>query len=264
MLHKMGWKRSLPDWRDLKMSAPTSADINNLPPSADLRQWVPEIYNQGETGSCTANSLSNVTRIINKKQGYPDVPPSRLFHYYNERLVEGTVNEDSGAQIRTAVSVAAKYGICPESEWPFDPSKLCSKPPETAYKSAVQDMVKIYFAIDQRLNDFKKCLANGYPFLLGFAVYESFEGNEIAHTGIMKFPNPNERMVGGHAVAAVGYDDATQTFTILNSWSKNWGDAGYFHMPYSFLTNGGFCSDFWTVRSMEVPGDTTRKWVIPT
>ena len=92
------------------------------------------------------------------------------------------------------------------------------------------------------------CLASGYPFVLGFTVYSSFESAEVARTGVLSMPGTNEDVVGGHAVLAVGYDDSTQTFLVRNSWGTSWGQAGYFTIPYAYLTTRGLSSDFWTIR----------------
>jgi C1A family cysteine protease len=92
------------------------------------------------------------------------------------------------------------------------------------------------------------CLAAGYPFVFGFTVYSSFEGQEVAKTGVVSMPTPDEQVVGGHAVLAVGYDDASQAFIVRNSWGAGWGQEGYFTMPYAYLTTRALSSDFWTIR----------------
>ena len=84
--------------------------------------------------------------------------------------------------------------------------------------------------------------------MFGFTVYESFESQEVAKTGVVPMPAPGEQVVGGHAVLAVGYDDSAQTFMVRNSWGTGWGQAGYFTMPYAYLTTRGLSSDFWTIR----------------
>jgi len=92
------------------------------------------------------------------------------------------------------------------------------------------------------------CLAAGYPFVFGFTVYESFETQDMAHSGVLQMPQPDEQVLGGHAGLAVGYDDASQRFIVRNSWGTDWGQAGYFTMPYAYLTTRGLASDFWTMR----------------
>ena len=94
----------------------------------------------------------------------------------------------------------------------------------------------------------KGCLASGYPFVFGFSVYDSFESEAVARSGEMPMPQPTERLLGGHAVLAVGYDDATQRFIVRNFWGRKWGMAGYFTMPYGYMTDSNLADDFWTIR----------------
>ena len=98
------------------------------------------------------------------------------------------------------------------------------------------------------LSQFKGCLADGYPFVFGFTVYETFESAEVGRTGVLKMPKPKEGVVGGHAVLAVGYDDQSQRFVVRNSWGRSLGQKGYFTMPYSYLLTNNLSDDFWTIR----------------
>jgi C1A family cysteine protease len=88
----------------------------------------------------------------------------------------------------------------------------------------------------------------GFPVVFGFTVYESFEGNDVATTGNMPMPASGEKVLGGHAVALVGFNDDRRVFIVRNSWGASWGDQGYFYMPYEFITNPEYASDFWSVR----------------
>jgi C1A family cysteine protease len=97
----------------------------------------------------------------------------------------------------------------------------------------------------------KNCLASGFPFTFGFSVYQSFETKEVAQTGIVPLPQPNETLLGGHCVVAVGYDDEKQLFKCRNSWGTDWGDKGYFYMPYQYMSNPNLVSDLWTIQIME-------------
>jgi C1A family cysteine protease len=101
------------------------------------------------------------------------------------------------------------------------------------------------------LNQLKGCIASGYPFVFGFTVYDAFESQEVAKTGVLNMPGPKEKVQGGHAVLAVGYDDAAQRFTVRNSWGKDWGIKGYFTIPYSYLTTTDLADDFWTIRILK-------------
>ena len=126
--------------------------------------------------------------------------------------------------------------------------QVCRKPPTLVYKDAAQDKATHYLRLTQLANQLKGCLASGYPFVFGFTVYESFEGPDVAKTGKAPMPNPSEAVLGGHAVCAVGYDDAQQRFIVRNSWGPGWGMKGYFTMPYTYLLDPLLASDFWTIR----------------
>lgn len=222
-----------------------------LPPSVDLRAQCPPVYDQGQLGSCTANAIAGLHEFLQMKQGQPQpFTPSRLLIYYNERAMEGTVSEDAGAQIRDGIKSLAKQGACPESEWPYIISKFATKPPKKCYTDALQHQALSYQRITG-LTQMKTSLAAGFPFVFGFLVYESFESNEVAQTGIMPMPKRGEQMLGGHAPMAVGYNDATQMLLVRNSWSALWGLAGYFWMPYAFAAQAKLVSDCWTIRSVE-------------
>ena len=69
-------------------------------PNVDLRSACPPVYDQGQLGSCTANGIAAAIGFDQMKQGVGDVfTPSRLFIYYNERVMEGTVQSDAGRKI---------------------------------------------------------------------------------------------------------------------------------------------------------------------
>jgi C1A family cysteine protease len=128
------------------------------------------------------------------------------------------------------------------------PSKFAQKPPAQAFSDALRHRTVSYQRLVNTLMQMKGCLAAGYPFVFGFSVYASFESPTVAQTGVVPMPQPNEQLLGGHAVLAVGYDDAQQRFTVRNSWGPTWGMAGYFTMPYAYLTDTNLADDFWTVR----------------
>jgi len=242
-----GWIPDLPDQRDHIYAAPPQYLVER-PISTDLRAQCPLVYDQGMLGSCTANAIGAAIEFDRLKQQLSDFVPSRLFIYYNERVIEGTVNSDSGAQIRDGIKSVASDGVCPEPEWPYDISMFTQKPPPQAYKDALEDRAVSYLSLIQDPNQMKGCLASGYPFVFGFTVYESFETEAVARTGHVPMPSFGERAVGGHAVVAVGYEDAHQRFIVRNSWGTGWGMDGYFTMPYAYLIQPGLSSDFWTIR----------------
>ena len=258
-----GWKPDLPDHRDMVYSAPRAV-LRQLPPSADLRPHCPPVYDQGGIGSCTANAIGAAVQFDRLKASQaPDFIPSRLFIYYNERAMEHTVSYDAGAQIRDGIKTVNKLGVCSEDEWkysdagapkvdgaPFDPTApAAQKPPAQAYKDALGFQVTTYMRLNQTLSQLQGCLADGYPFVFGFTVYENFFGP--GHTPQTEIPMPSGGTLGGHAVLAVGYDDAKRQFVVRNSWGADAHDHGYFYMPYAYITEPTLTSDIWTIRAVE-------------
>jgi C1A family cysteine protease len=248
---RYGWVPDLPDQRDHIFSAPTPV-LGTLPPSVDLRaQCPPTVYDQGQLGSCTANAIGAAFEFGLLKQELSDFMPSRLFIYYNERVILGTVDSDSGAMIRDGIKSVNKQGVCTEDDWKYDIERFTEKPPSSCFESALNNQALAYKRIPQSLNQMRGCLANGFPFVFGFTVYESFESAEVARTGDAPLPAAGETVLGGHAVLAVGYDDAAARFTVRNSWGPHWGNGGYFTLPYAYLTDRGLASDFWTISQVE-------------
>jgi C1A family cysteine protease len=245
-----GWQPDLPDHRDYSFQA--LIKVTKLPSKIDLRKQCPAVYNQGQLGSCTANAIAAAFEFEQMKQDALKVfMPSRLFIYYNERVMEHTVKTDSGAQIRDGIKSIHKQGVCPETLVPYNISKFAQKPSAKAYQAAAKNLLMSYHRVNQNINDMKSCLAQGYPFVFGFTVYDAFESAVVAKTGKLNMPTKNETVIGGHAVMAVDYDDANKRFMVRNSWCADWGMNGYFTMPYDYLLNDNLSTDFWTIRLVE-------------
>jgi C1A family cysteine protease len=258
-ISKLGWIPDLPDQRDLPYTAPRAV-ITKLPSKADLRKLCPTVYDQGELGSCTANAIAAAFEFeLVKRNADTAFTPSRLFIYYNERVMENSVNNDSGAMIRDGMKSAHQQGVCPEKMWPYDAVKFASRAPASCYTNARGHQVLSYHRIQRNLNQMKGCIAEGYPFVIGFTVYESFESTIVAKTGILNMPKKDEIKVGGHAVVIVGYDDRSQRFIVRNSWGADWGQKGYFTMPYAYLLDGNLSDDFWTIRIVEASDGVKKK-----
>ena len=246
---KFGWIPDRPDHRDLLYSV-VAAPPKNLPAKTDLSTLCSPVEDQGQLGSCTANALVGNLEFLCKKASGSAPDYSRLFIYFNERDIEGTINEDSGAMIRDGVKSLVKLGACTEKLWPYKIKKFAAKPPAKCYQEANKHKVTSYHRIIG-LQQMRQCLAEGYPFVFGFSVYESFESPEMAKSGHLSFPTPDERQLGGHAVMAVGYDDQAKTMLIRNSWGPDWGINGYFTMPYDYINNHNLADDFWTLRAFQ-------------
>lgn len=267
-IQRYGWKPDLPDFRDHKYSAPPPP-AGGLPPLVDMRANCPPVYNQGQLGSCTANAIGADFEFNQIKEKAPHIwRPSRLFIYYNERVMEGDVSTDGGAQIRDGIKSVNTQGACSEDLWTYDDNtsgpdpKFAQQPPADCYANALKHLASSYQSVAQSMSQIKGCLASGYPVVFGFTVYDSFESQQVASSGILAMPGSTEEVVGGHAVLAVGYNDAatvqnpdgsTSTGMVLvrNSWGADWGQAGYFWMPYDYISNSNLASDLWTIRYVQ-------------
>jgi C1A family cysteine protease len=246
---KYGWKRDLPDIRDLKY-VPMKQGIT-LPALVDLRYLCPAPYDQTTLGSCTANATAGLSEFVLMRESKGTFVPSRLAIYYWTRLLEGDPTQDNGAELRDALKVVNTYGVPHESLWWYDVAKFAVKPNAAVVADAAKNKVTKFTSIDNtNLNDMKSCLAGGTPFVFGFTAYPELESDAVAKSGILPMPTGKEQPIGGHAVCAVGYDDSKSMFIVRNSWGASWGLSGYFYMPYKYLTNKDLSDDFWTIESI--------------
>lgn len=251
-IKRYGWRRGLPDQRHLKYADYFAGHAFMLPPSVDLRPYDNPVYDQGSLGSCTANSTAGmceyVTKHLNKKWLYVG---SRLFIYYNERVLEGDVGQDAGASLSDGMTVIHKLGVPNEKNWPYDVAKFTDKPPVSVYANGLQHIAGPAFELDNtKIIQLKNCLSAGYPFVFGFTVYESFESDVVAATGIVPMPKKTEEQLGGHAVMAVGYDDSKQWIIVRNSWGADWGEKGYFFLPYQYISSPDLADECFTIRTI--------------
>jgi hypothetical protein len=160
--------------------------------------------------------------------------------------------------IRDGIKVVNTLGAPHERLWPYAIDRFRARPPRAAFADGARHLAVEYRRVSRTAADLKGCLADGYPFVFGFAVYESFESAAVERTGTAPMPEPDERLLGGHAVLAVGYDTRAGRFLIRNSWGTGWGAKGYFTLPEAYLLDPGLSDDFWTVRLMKSPDETIR------
>ena len=256
MRRKFSWKPDLPDQRDYtfdRMVYDQRVTTTTLPISVSLRRWCTEVEDQGTLGSCGANSVVGMMEFNQCKSGNGGsklIQLSRLFNYYNSRVLGDNVYDDSGVYMRDAIKTTQLNGIAPANDWPYRINYWKTQPPLNAYVNALQFRINRYYRLET-LTEMKTTLANGRVFLFGIAVYPSFLSNTVADTGIVPMPSQTESLLGGHAMLAIGYDDITQRFLVRNSWGKNWGIKdgnlrGYCTIPYTYLESRNLSDDFWT------------------
>lgn len=246
-----GWRPDKPDIRDFRYKVAEGVVIKD---AVDLRSGLPECYDQGQLGSCTANAIAGALEFDMRQQKETRAAtPSRLFIYYNERVMEGDVSEDAGAEIRDGIKSVHDIGAPAEKYWPYVISKFAHKPPKSTYTKAAARKSLVYQRLDNtNVNQLLSCLSSGFPFVFGFTVYEYFESDQMSKDGILKLPTSSEQVLGGHAVLAVGYDKSTNMFLVRNSWGSDWGYGnGHFWMPFLYAGSTDLADDFWQIQTVK-------------
>jgi C1A family cysteine protease len=245
--YQYGWKKQNRDDRDLMYSI--AKPIAGLPATSDLRNQFPPCYDQGQTSSCTGNGTVGELQSAQFHAGLPIVMLSRLFAYYNGRMIEGGADQDGGANIRDVIKGCNQYGIVEESLWPFSESAVTTQPTPEVYDKAVTDPIHFYASVDlTNVDNIKVALGHKLPVVFGFQVYDFFESPEMVATGILNMPTSSEQFLGGHCVVICGHDDSEKMFWVRNSWGPGWGPFnGYFKMSYDYVTSN-LCSDGWVIR----------------
>lgn len=244
--YKYGWKQQPRDDRDLMYSVakPTAG----LSATSDLRDTFPPCYDQLQTSSCTGNGTVGALQSAQTRAQLPLVMLSRLFAYFNGRVLEAGQDTDGGANIRDVIKSCNLYGIVEESLWPFDPNKVTTKPSDEVYEEAIADQIHFYAGVDLTNPDnVKIALCHGIPVVFGVPVYSYMESDEMAKTGILQMPAEGEQPIGGHCMVICGHDDSTQLYWVRNSWGPGWSIFnGYLKIPYNYISQLG--SDGWAIR----------------
>jgi C1A family cysteine protease len=204
-------------------------------------------YDQGQLGSCTANALARAVEFCRAKEGLSEFRPSRLFIYYNERVIENSVASDAGAALDDGIATLRKQGACSENDWPYAVHQFAVEPSQQAYADALTDIIKSASPVQQTIDEICGTIALGWIVPFGFAVYESFESQVVATSGLVPMPGTTEKIAGYHAVVATGYDDPRKLICCRNSWGPDWGDGGDFWLPYDYVASEDFCSAFWQI-----------------
>jgi len=238
-----------------------------LPASADLRPWCSPIEDQGNLGSCTANAAVGAVEYYERRAFGKYIDASRLFLYKATRDFLHW-SGDTGAYLRSTMGALALFGVPPEEFWPYAIAAFDQEPTAFCYAFAANYQAISYYRLDpvgttqaMLLQRIKTNAAAFLPSIFGFTVYNSIA--QASATGKIPFPVAGERVLGGHAIMVVGYDDnmkiknqnpaaheTTGALLIRNSWGPAWGSSGYGWMPYDYVLRG-LASDFWTLLKSE-------------
>jgi hypothetical protein len=187
--------------------------------------------------------------IMDEIKNFSVIHPSRLYIYYNGRLIDNSVEEDEGISNRIGCKSVQTYSVCTEELFPYDVKKYLEKPPDICYNQAKQYKNFKYYSLSQNLQSIRHAISSYFPIIFGMEIYESFFYHDVETTGFVPLPNTKEESYeGSHCVTMIAYDDSKKVVTCLNSWGKAHGDNGYFYLPYSYVTNKKLCNDFWAIK----------------
>lgn len=236
---KYGCRVDLPRKEDVAYRPKVVRMEAQIPSSVNLVDKLPACWDQGQLGSCTGHGTVGAMVFLHPKEMF-----SRLDAYYDGRVIEGDVDQDNGAQIADVLQGLSTAGVVTEDSWPYDPVTFATPPANlgTDLVTKINEYARV-----SDLDDLKSCLAEGLPVVIGFSVYDNFESEEMAKTGMLTVPGPNDELLGGHCVLVIGYDETTQKCFVRNSWGTEWGLSGNFYMPYNYF-KGGLVSDMWVIQ----------------
>jgi C1A family cysteine protease len=236
-----GGYRDVHDKRDRRFVQ----SIKRLPAKVDLSRFCGPVYNQYRTQSCSANALAAALTLDANQRDEQLAPPSRLFMYYNARALTNTQATDSGTTIRNAIKAFAHDGACAERQWPFLKRDITKRPARACYHDAHVPAIS-YHRVPQKVDDLRAAIAQRRAFIFGIQAYgQPF--TEAATSGRLRLPRKSDTLFGGHALIAVGYDSAKNSFLARNSLGRDYARDGFFWIPDAYFTDPALTYDFWTI-----------------
>lgn len=248
---------SIPDIRRPRLKLALPPVESPFPDYQDLRPGWPDVRDQGTAGTCAAVAFAAMMQRVHRQQGWTDFTPSPLFIYWTARALHGWQDADTGISLADGFTALAGQGICPESDWPYDLSKLFMRPPAQAFTNALKERATMWSGIDYNDREqLRACLNLDRAPIIGISVYSSFEQGPVSLSGVIPMPDANkDRLLGGHALIPVGYftaglqanhagfPNAPESFIVRNSWGPAWGRKGYGALPVAYTSNPDLCWD---------------------
>uniref|UniRef100_A0A6C0DC88 Peptidase C1A papain C-terminal domain-containing protein n=1 Tax=viral metagenome TaxID=1070528 RepID=A0A6C0DC88_9ZZZZ len=251
-MYKLNYKFQKEDSRDLQFD-------HKLLPTNSVTNYnlnITKIYDQGQLGSCVSNAIALVINYINNT-----ILPSRLYIYFNGRAIsiDENIRDDTGLVVRDGCKSVSKYSVCSEINWPYNINVYSIMPSLSSYNSTYNLPNFTYYALTQTATAIQAALQANNPVIFGFTVYSSFMSRAVASTGIVPMPNTHtETIAGGHCTVMCGFNSVTKMFKCVNSWGTNWGDRGFFYMPYAYILNPSLTSDLWIIKYDLPPTKPTK------
>ncbi len=235
----------VPDFENAPPVTPPLFDAPR-PGSVDLSVDCAPIADQGTWGSCTAFAVGNGAYNYELNFLYGNLgwdltdtamQVSPKFLYVESGFWQGfPPSGDYGRYTDLVAYGLSQHGVASEANAPYD---LIYDNDWSAEALADAALLKSdgYFYVPcssaSGLASVKHVLANlRHPVFLSTQLdygFLDYQPGDVWH-----YQGPS---IGGHAMLIVGYDDNKQAFKVRNSWSEDWGDAGYLWMSYDSFSN---------------------------
>lgn len=204
------------------------------PETFSIRDKQTPVRYQGARGTCVGHSVVAVAEYFD---GEVDLSEEFLFKFIKKIDWDDYFYDGYGAYLRSGAKALTQYGACLEDTLPYN-----LKGSEDSWKSVViSPAMKLeaeefrtvsYARVDKTPEAYKQALfQTKAPILFGVSLYESYRQSQS--TGVFPIPKKDEKIIGAHAMAMVGYD--ADGLWAKNSWGTGWGDKGYVYLPWGYM-----------------------------
>jgi hypothetical protein len=201
-----------------------------LPARIDLSATVPPPGDQGQTGSCAswATTYGAGSQAV-RRAGLGSALKLAPSFTYNK--LSGDAFCLAGTRASATLDMLRDVGGLPFAEFVFDGGWCGRLPTAAELQRAAMYRIKAWSKFDARVVEAVKAqLARGVPVIFDMHPNDQFQ--KFKGDGVLDIPGV---MTGfGHAMIAIGYDDARKAFRIQNSWGRGFGDGGYAWLSYEF------------------------------